>query len=169
MKRYSRRLLKHYGIVIGLGLIIGTRIPANGASELTSITGLIPILVLVLLIACEVFVRLRENERFSNFINRIDWKKVLAYSLLGVIAVILILWLSGASEYIIETDFFQDIFGIEGRFMAILNPLVQNFIIQSVGEHLPSPWGVYYYNLHILLFIMPIGFYYLFKRGWDEF
>lgn len=168
MKRYSTRLLKHYGIVIGLGLIIGTRIPANGTAELTSITGLIPIGILFLLIGCEIFIRLRNNPRVSEIIGRFNWKRILMYSLIAIIAIILVIWLSGLSEYLIQTDIFQKIFGIQGRFLTILNPLIQNFIIQSVGEHLPSPWGVYYYNLHILLFLMPIGFYYLFKRGWDE-
>ncbi|MHA1895217.1 MAG: STT3 domain-containing protein [Candidatus Helarchaeota archaeon] len=168
MKRYSSRLLKHYSIIIGLGLLIGTRIPGTNANVILGLTGFVPFAVLIFLICCEVFVKLRANPRVSNYFSRFDWKRIIIYSLIGIIALVFILGITGLADVLIESDTFQRLFGIQGRLITVLNPLVQNFIIQSVGEHLPSPWGVYYYNLHILIFVMPIGFYYLFKRGWDE-
>nr|MDO8116621.1 STT3 domain-containing protein [Candidatus Sigynarchaeota archaeon] len=56
---------------------------------------------------------------------------------------------------------------LSGRLLSILNPFLRESIalVASVGEHMPSPWSVFYYNTFIpLLFVVP-GVYFAYKRG----
>jgi len=57
--------------------------------------------------------------------------------------------------------------GITGKFATVLDPLIRRSgaqLLASVGEHLPSPWATFWYNLGFLVLIVPFGFYAAFRR-----
>ncbi|MHA1472391.1 MAG: STT3 domain-containing protein [Promethearchaeota archaeon] len=58
-------------------------------------------------------------------------------------------------------------FGIGGRLLSVLSPLIRNTInlTASVAEHMPSAWSVFYYNTLIPLTLLPLGLFFLFKRA----
>ncbi|KAL7721384.1 dolichyl-diphosphooligosaccharide--protein glycotransferase [Entamoeba marina] len=58
-----------------------------------------------------------------------------------------------------------------GRFYALLDPTYAKEhipIIASVSEHQPTSWGSYYFDLHIIVFFIPVGIYFLLKDIRDE-
>lgn len=61
-------------------------------------------------------------------------------------------------------------FELPARFTAILDPTrrEEHHIVASVGEHMPSPWSVFYYNTLIPLILVPIGIYFCFRRLAEE-
>jgi dolichyl-diphosphooligosaccharide--protein glycosyltransferase len=52
------------------------------------------------------------------------------------------------------------------RFLSILNPFLRETmpIIESVQEHRPATWASIYYQFGLLLFLVPLGFYFAFKK-----
>jgi hypothetical protein len=58
-------------------------------------------------------------------------------------------------------------FGFGGRLQSILSPLIrdQMHLTASVAEHMPSSWSVFYYNTLIPLIVLPLGLFFLFRRG----
>lgn len=168
IKKYSTRLLVTYTITIGVGVFIGSRFPSEGPSvlatfEVVAATGMIAVLFLF-----EIYNRLKEAPWIKR--RTIPWKKIIFFSII-IILLLVIGFFSLLSVFNMTIDDFLELFGIASipdKLISVLNPLASNFIIQSVGEHLPSPWGVYYYNLHILILLMPIGFYFLFRRLREE-
>ncbi len=166
MKKYSRRLLINYSITIGVGIFIGTRFPVNTISIFYDITILIPLGMVGLLFLCEIYQRWKNSQAIMTL--QANWRKILGYFLGGIIVLLGLLWLTDTLNAFLKLMEGLPFVGIGGRNLAVLNPLSAAFITQSVGEHLPSPWSVYYYNLHILLIILPIGFFFLFKRLREE-
>jgi hypothetical protein len=59
---------------------------------------------------------------------------------------------------------------LQSKFLTVIDPLIrqQAFLLASVGEHLPSPWATFWYNLGILVLLMPFGFYIAFRRERDS-
>jgi len=54
-----------------------------------------------------------------------------------------------------------------GRFYSLLDPTYakENIpIIASVSEHQPTTWASFFFDLHFLAIMMPVGFYFCFKR-----
>ncbi|GAI69114.1 unnamed protein product [marine sediment metagenome] len=58
-------------------------------------------------------------------------------------------------------------FGFGQRLVSVISPLVRENlnIVASVAEHMPSSWSVFYYNTLIPLTLLPLGLFFLFKRG----
>ncbi|MFX0133656.1 MAG: STT3 domain-containing protein, partial [Candidatus Hodarchaeota archaeon] len=166
MKRYSRRLLMNYTTTIGVGFFIGTRFPVNSIRLLYDVTALIPIGMVGFLLLCELYQRWKSSRVITSL--QANWRKIIGYILGGLIVLLGVLWLSDTLDDFLTLLEDLPLIGLGGRNLAVLNPLTSAFITQSVGEHLPSPWGVYYYNLHVLLIILPIGFFFLFKRLREE-
>ncbi|MFX1450227.1 MAG: STT3 domain-containing protein, partial [Promethearchaeota archaeon] len=166
MKRYSRRLLIYYTTIIGVGFFIGTRFPVNKISLIYELTALIPIGMIGFLFLCELYQRWKNSRAIMSI--QANWRKIIGYMLGGLIVLLGILWLSDTLDDFLTLLEALPFVGVSGRNLAVLNPLASQFITQSVGEHLPSPWSVYYYNLHVLLIILPIGFFFLFKRLREE-
>jgi len=57
-----------------------------------------------------------------------------------------------------------------GRFYALLDPTYAKDhipIIASVSEHQPTTWASFFFDLHILVFLVPAGLYFCFKRMTD--
>jgi len=54
-----------------------------------------------------------------------------------------------------------------GRFYSLLDPTYakENIpIIASVSEHQPTTWASFFFDLHVLVFLMPAGLYFSFKN-----
>jgi len=54
-----------------------------------------------------------------------------------------------------------------GRFYALLDPTYAKEhipIIASVSEHQPTTWSSFFFDLHALVFLMPVGLYFSFKH-----
>jgi len=57
-----------------------------------------------------------------------------------------------------------------GRFYALLDPTYAKEhipIIASVSEHQPTTWSSFFFDLHLLVFMAPVGFYFCFKKITD--
>lgn len=60
--------------------------------------------------------------------------------------------------------------GMTGRVRQFLDPTYASKhipIIASVSEHQPTAWGSYFFDLHITIYLMPIGLYFCFKKLTD--
>lgn len=60
--------------------------------------------------------------------------------------------------------------GMTGRIRTLLDPTYASNhipIIASVSEHQPTAWGSYFFDLHITVYLMPIGLYFCFKKLTD--
>lgn len=57
--------------------------------------------------------------------------------------------------------------GLTGRVRTFLDPTYASKhipIIASVSEHQPTAWGSYFFDLHITIYLMPIGLYFCFRK-----
>ncbi|MHA1793580.1 MAG: STT3 domain-containing protein [Promethearchaeota archaeon] len=157
LKKYSARLLLAYTSMMSTGLIIHAFFRREKISNFFhSSSLLIPILVLALLPFVEYLYRKKQNNPvwYRNF-----WKYMKKAIIPGVIIAAVVVWYFGDVLLVLPQ-----------RFMTILNPLFreQVALVASVGEHMPAPWSVFYYNTLIpLLFVVP-GIYFAYKRGNDE-
>jgi len=173
LRRYSRRLLVAYtGTVIG-GLLIAICVPRIGPRFVYSITGLLPIAVLALMILIEINRSLKLTQRqlpttLTSTANRL---RPYAPYIFGAMCALVVVGLGylAQSGFIIQlaTAPREDIFqGLVGKFYTIIDPLIRKhaYLLASVGEHLPSPWATFWYNLGFLIFIVPFGLYAAFRR-----
>ncbi|MEX2727441.1 MAG: STT3 domain-containing protein [Candidatus Sigynarchaeum springense] len=157
-KKYSTRLLIGYSTIIAIGFIIRSmtrRDPINYFFTFTDF--LVPILVLFALPFVEFMYRKKafDPEWYRTFWMRL---KKLAIPLVAVGAI-----------SIYAVSFFVPVLNLSSRMLTLLNPAFreQVSLVASVGEHMPSPWAIFYYNTFIpLLFIVP-GVYFAYKRGTD--
>ncbi|MHA2600777.1 MAG: STT3 domain-containing protein [Candidatus Thorarchaeota archaeon SMTZ1-83] len=168
--RYNRRLLNTYLITISLGIFLGGLVPRIGFGNLTSIAFLAPIGVGVLLTGYEIWLRL-ESYRQATATALAPHMKPILLSLFTPVA--------GGAAYLayvntlglsIRAFTSNPVILLGGKFLTVINPFfrLDQRVFASVAEHLPSPWGSFYHTLNILMFIFPLGMYFLFKRARDE-
>ncbi|MFX1491841.1 MAG: STT3 domain-containing protein [Promethearchaeota archaeon] len=174
IRRYSRRLLLAYSGVVITGMAIAICVPRIGPDWPTSTTGLIPLGVfgILLLIELSRTYRLTELQFPSSFgalSNRL--RPYFAYIFGAMCAFIVVglgylfqsgLFLSVATAQR-GTGFLGD---IAGKFYTVIDPLIRQnaFLLASVGEHLPAPWATFWFNLSLLVLLLPFGFYIAFRR-----
>ncbi|MFW9968353.1 MAG: STT3 domain-containing protein, partial [Candidatus Thorarchaeota archaeon] len=168
--RYSKRLLNSYLITIALGLFIGGLIPRNGFGNLTSFSILAPIGVGVLLAGYEVWQRIESYRETTATFLAPHMKPILLGLITPIAGAAAYLAYSGTLELTIRPFTSNPIVTLGSKFLSVINPFIRldQRIFASVAEHLPSPWGSFYHTLNILIFIFPLGMYFLFKRGRDE-
>ncbi|MFW9935497.1 MAG: STT3 domain-containing protein [Candidatus Thorarchaeota archaeon] len=173
LRRYSRRLLLAYTGTIIIGMLIAICVPRIGPSWPTSTTGLIPLAIwgLLLLIEFNRAYRLTElsiPDRLSGLSSRI--RPYFAY-IFGAMCALIVVGLG----YLFQSGLFltlstgtdQGFLGnLAGKFYTVIDPLIRKeaFLLASVGEHLPSPWATFWFNLSFLVLLMPFGFYIAFQR-----
>ncbi len=157
--KFSSRLLIAYNGSIGVGLLV-TTVSTNFVSYgylKSDMEYAIPLIVLVFINAYYFFdLQKTEHPKFYDGVWRfVKWAIVPAF-VIG--AIILWQW-----PEILP-------FNLASRFEAILNPLVreEDHVVASVGEHMPSPWSVFYFNTLIPLFLVPVGIYFCFRRMKEE-
>ncbi|MHA1840208.1 MAG: STT3 domain-containing protein [Candidatus Ranarchaeia archaeon] len=176
--RYNRKLLTSYSTTMGIGLLICAAVPRTGVSVITSMAGLPGVFVFGLMILIEVWPSIRRlfsvaKQKVPPKISENLWR--ITIGVIGIVVITLTaLQLSGILPNIIEhvqtllsgTGFMK----LAGRYLTILDPTTRDRfqIIASVGEHLPTPWGYYFYNLWTILSFIPLGFYFLYKNPKEE-
>jgi len=143
LKRYNRRVLISYTIMMLLSLLIAVQIPRPGLSAYKSIATIPVYAVMLLLLSYEASRRV-ELRRFKIFVIALA---VLLVSVAGY-------WsLSSAALFSL-------------RELSVLNPFARLDmpIVQSVAEHRPATWAAFYYEFGLLSFLAPLGFYFTVRR-----
>jgi dolichyl-diphosphooligosaccharide--protein glycosyltransferase len=170
MGHYSKRLLSSFLITLSLGLFIGNLIPRNGFANLTSFTTLAPIGVAGLLILYEVWLRVGTYREATASALAPYMKPILLGLITPVVGIVSYLLYAGTNEMTITPYTSNPIVTLGSKFLTVVNPFTRldERILASVAEHLPSPWGSFYNALLVLIFFFPLGMYFLFKRGRDE-
>ncbi|TFG27360.1 hypothetical protein EU528_13040 [Candidatus Thorarchaeota archaeon] len=167
---YSKRLLSSYLITIALGIFIGNLIPRNGFGNLTDFSVLAPIGVAGLLVLYEIWLRIGGYREATANVLAPHMKPILFGIITSVVGVVSYLLYVGSQTLSITPYSSNPILQIGQKFISVINPFLRldQRILASVAEHLPSPWGSFYNTLLILIFFFPLGLYFLFKRGRDE-
>ena len=168
--RYSKKLLSSYLITISLGIFLGNLIPRNGFGNLTDFTILAPIGVAGLLAMYEIWLRIGGYREATANVLTPHMKPILFGLITPVIGVVSYLIYVGSNTLTIIPYNSTPILKIGLKFLSVINPFLRldQRILASVAEHLPSPWGAFYNTLLVLIFFFPLGLYFLFKRGRDE-
>ncbi len=168
--RYSKKLLSSYLITISLGIFLGALIPRNGFANLTDFTILAPIGVAGLLAMYEIWLRIGGYRETTANVLAPHMKPILFGLITPVIGVVSYLIYVGSNTLTIIPYNSTPILKIGMKFLSVINPFLRldQRILASVAEHLPSPWGAFYNTLLVLIFFFPLGLYFLFKRGRDE-
>jgi len=167
---YSKRLLSSYLITIALGIFIGNLIPRNGFGNLTDFTILAPIGVAGILVMYEIWLRIGGYREATANVLAPHMKPILFGLVTPIVGVVSYLIYMGTTTLTIIPYSSNPILKIGSKFLSVINPFLRldQRILASVAEHLPSPWGSFYNTLLILIFFFPLGMYFLFKRGRDE-
>jgi dolichyl-diphosphooligosaccharide--protein glycosyltransferase len=53
---------------------------------------------------------------------------------------------------------------LTGRLYSLLGATSNIAIVKSVSEHQPSPWTTFFFDLHVLVFLVPVGIYFCFEE-----
>ena len=167
---YSKKLLSSYLITISLGIFLGALIPRNGFGNLTDFTILAPIGVAGLLVMYEIWLRIGSYREATANVLAPHMKPILFGIITPIVGVVSYLIYVGSNTLTIAPYSSNPIIQIGAKFLSVINPFLRldQRILASVAEHLPSPWGAFYNTLLILIFFFPLGLYFLFKRGRDE-
>jgi len=155
LKKYTPNLLIAYVGIEGMGLLIyalSTKFPFRSFFTSIELGGIFYFSIFLI-----VFHLLHTNREkiprfFNGLINAIKW---------GLIPFVLVL----AGIIWIAPEIIP--FGFGARLVSVLSPLIRESIniVASVAEHMPSSWSVFYYNTLIPLMLLPLGLFFLFKRG----
>lgn len=170
MGRYSKRLLSTYVITVALGIFIGDLIPRNGFGNLSDFTILAPIGMAGLLIVYDIWLRIGAYRETTASALAPHMKPILVGLIAPLVGVVAYMLYTGGTELEITPYSSNPILRLGSKFLTVINPFTRldQRILASVAEHLPSPWGSFYNTLLILIFFFPLGMYFAFKRGRDE-
>ncbi|MCK5298820.1 MAG: hypothetical protein KAJ76_07935, partial [Candidatus Heimdallarchaeota archaeon] len=152
MKKYSRRLLSTYSITILLGIMIGTLIPRNGIDFITGTEQLIPVLLIVGMLLLTLYQELQKN------ISAKRLKLITRYSVFGLIGVgivaVIVLYAMG------------NIAPVAAKFVRTIFPTLAESLplVESVAENLTASWANIFFNIYIMVFLLPLGFYFCIKK-----
>jgi len=155
LKKYDSNVLIAYAGVEGVGLLIFSY--SYNFSYVNFFTSLelfgIFLFTILLIIFHLIHIKKGDYPRLYNgLLDLVKW---------GLIPVVvgggIIIWLA--------PDLIP--FGFGKRLLSVISPLVRENlnIVASVAEHMPSSWSVFYYNTLIPLTLLPLGLFFLFKRG----
>lgn len=170
MGRYSRRLLTTYVMTITLGIFIGALIPRNGFASLNDFSVLAPVGIGILMIGYEIWLRIGGYRETTATVLAPHIKPILTGLIVPVVGIGAYLLYTSGMDLEITPYNTNPAIQLGSKFLTVINPFVRldQRILASVAEHLPSPWGSFYNILLILIFFFPLGMYFLFKRGRDE-
>ncbi len=148
--RYSHKLLMSYSLTVLIALNIAVHVPRTGVSFITSFSGFFPLAVLMILFVYGFSIWI------SSLLPEVSTQKVVGVIILAALASII-----GILSYLFSEG---QISLITGKFLAVLNPVDRPPLIESVSEHIPLTWGQLFFNFDILVFLMPVGIYFAFRR-----
>ena len=155
LKKYNSNMLIAYAGIEGLGLLVFSLSSIfRFDTFFTSLEiGGIFYFSIFLIIFHLLYTKRVDYPRFYNgIINAIKW---------GLIPIIVV----GAVIIWVAPDLIP--FGFGSRLLSVLSPLLRDSLslVASVAEHMPSAWSVFYYNTLIPLMLLPLGLFFIFKRG----
>lgn len=154
--RYSQRLYVAYNTFYILGSLLSMQIPFVGFNpvQTSEHLGAFGTFGLLNLFCFASWVR--------NFAGPKLFNQTIRYIVLFAMSIVAFIVLLAVAE--------GQGGGMTGRIRTFLDPTyaVKNIpIIASVSEHQPTAWGVYFFDLHITVYLMPIGLYFCFKKLTD--
>jgi dolichyl-diphosphooligosaccharide--protein glycosyltransferase len=170
MGRYSKRLLSTYLLTISLGIFIGDLAPRNGFGNLTNFSILAPIGVVGLMVLYEVWLRIGGYREATASRLAPHMKPIIVGLIAPIVGVTAYMIYTGSTELEITPYASNPIVRLGAKFLTVINPFTRldQRILASVAEHLPSPWGSFYNTLLVLIIFFPLGMYFAFRRGRDE-
>jgi len=155
LKKYDSNVLIAYAGVEGVGLLIFSY--SHNFSYVNFFTSLelvgIFLFTILLIIFHLIYIKKGDYPRLYNgLLDLVKW---------GLIPLIVV----GAIIIWVAPDLIP--FGFGKRLLSVMSPLVRDSmnLVASVAEHMPSSWSVFYYNTLIPLMLLPLGLFFLFKRG----
>ncbi|MHA1155335.1 MAG: STT3 domain-containing protein [Candidatus Heimdallarchaeota archaeon] len=152
LKKYSRRLLATFSVTIILGMTIGALIPRTNIAFALSTEQLIPIIMIIGMVVITVYQELKKSISVEKL------KKIVQYVTLGVIGTgiiaVIVLYFTGAIDPIAD------------KFLRTIFPTLAESLplIESVAENHTSAWGTLFFNIYIMTFLLPVGFYFCIKK-----
>jgi len=154
LNKYNENILIAYAGIMGTGYLIFSLFYANRPDQFLSNYQQLFLIFSTLILLFFHFMYSKKNSypRFYNiFLNSIKW-----IIIPSIIVIAIIIW--------VKPDILPISFG--ARFDSILSPLLREkfSLVASVAEHMPSAWSVFYYNSLISLILLPLGFFFCFKR-----
>ena len=155
LKKYDSNVLIAYAGVEGVGLLVFSLSFNFNYTNFFSSLELFGIFLFIILLTIFHLIHIKKSDYPRLYNGLID---VLKWGLIPVVVGgAIIIWL--APELIP--------FGFGKRLLSVLSPLVRDsmHLVASVAEHMPSSWSVFYYNTLIPLMLLPLGLFFLFKRG----
>ena len=154
--RFSHRTYVAYSITYSVGTILSMQIPFVGFAPVETSEHMAALGVFGL---CQIYAfvqYLRNNMTPTNF--NILFRGVVTAALAA----------AGIGFGI--ASFLGKIAPWTGRFYSLLDPSYAKNnipIIASVSEHQPTTWASFYFDLHLLVFMFPVGLYYCFRELTD--
>ncbi len=152
--RYSHKLLLSYSLTILIGIIIAVHVPRTGIKFITSFTGFFPLVVLVILFLYGILLWA------TPLLPDVSIQKLAVIVMIAGLGCII-----GVLSFLFSEG---QISLISGKFLSVINPLDRPPLIESVSEHIPLAWGQLFFNLDILVFLLPVGIYFAFRRLRDD-
>jgi dolichyl-diphosphooligosaccharide--protein glycosyltransferase len=145
-KRYSQRLLISYGVLIMTSFpIAALLVPQLGFRFIREFESLAVIGIFLILLMIEL------NSRLKTRNHR------LIFTTLFLLAI-------GSSAIVLQH--FNVISLPVTKFMSVLNPFqrTDNPLVESVQEHRPATWSAFYYQFGLLVFLAPLGIFFMAQR-----
>jgi len=145
LKRYTPRMLVNYSIVMGLGLLIGTKVPYIGLGYLTSFAVLPVAAVFIVLLVAEL---MRNNITIKSKLTMI------VAALVVIVGAFAALWLTGSLA------------DIAGKFVTVINPFIRaaSPLIDSVAEQRISGWGNLYLEFGVTILFFLVGMFFTLRN-----
>ncbi|GAH83810.1 unnamed protein product, partial [marine sediment metagenome] len=155
LKKYDSNVLIAYAGVEGVGLLVFSLSFNFNYTNFFSSLELFGIFLFIILLTIFHLIHIKKSNYPRLYNGLID---VLKWGLIPVVV-------GGAIIIWMAPDLIP--FGFGKRIMSVLSPLVRDsmHLVASVAEHMPSSWSVFYYNTLIPLMLLPLGLFFLFKRG----
>ncbi len=182
-RRYSVNLLMSFSITILIGLFVATRVPRYGSGYLFSASSVPAIIVLLIMILWEAYPRIKPLASSISetvavkapkirvlFESRRNATLTIIASILIVLAVVAVVALINPLFSLSLTHGLSSFSSITGRYFSVINPFYreEEVIISSVAEHAATTWGMFFYDLHVMVILFPAGMYIAFQRRQDE-
>jgi len=154
-RKLTYRLIKAYTITIVTAVSIGFLIPRVMLNKFYNIEVMIPILMIGFLILVGLIQNLSRNLSEQTFKQVLIVGSITIFVLLTVLVTVFL-----------SLGMFSN---IADKFWAVILPGERTSIpiISSVSEHQPMTWAELFNNIHVMMFLIPLGLYYCIKKPTD--
>lgn len=154
--RYSHRLYVAYNTFYVIGTLLSMQIRFVGFNAVQTLEhlGAFGTFGIINLYCVSSWVRSFAGTRAFNAFVR--WLAAIVFALVSTVVVL------GAITGVFSIS--------SGRILTLLDPTYASkhvAIVASVSEHQPTPWGAYFFDLHLTAYLMPLGLYFCFKNLTD--